>query len=186
MVGMIPNKRYTAFFFFLSLLGLGAATSQAQVAATAFRSPISLTVGGTVSAFEPDYIPNKLVGLGAYADLNIFHGIGIEAEGRWQRFHETYGINEDNYLIGPRVKLHHFWRATPYVKVLGGFSNMNFENNIATGRFTTVAFGGGIDLRVTRHWSVRAIDAEYQIWPKFLGSSLSPYGASVGIGYRIF
>lgn len=181
---MTWNKRFFAFFFFFLLLNSGSI--RAQVAPAAFKSPISLTAGGMVSAFEPDYIPNKLAGVGAYVDLNIFHGIGIEAEGRWQHIHETFGISQDNYLIGPRVKVLHIWRAQPYVKALGGFSNMNFEDNFAHGRFTTVAFGGGIDIKVTRRWSVRAIDAEYQIWPKFLGSNLQPYGASVGIGYRIF
>jgi len=180
---MIWNKRFFAFFF---LLLLSQGIVRAQVAATAFKSPISLTAGGMVSAFHPDYIPNKLAGVGAYVDLNLFHGIGIEAEGRWQRIHETYGVSQDNYLIGPRVKVLHIWRAQPYVKALAGFSNMNFEDNIAHGRFTTVAFGGGIDINVTRRWSVRAIDAEYQLWPSFLGGHLQPYGASVGIGYRIF
>jgi hypothetical protein len=80
----------------------------------------------------------------------------------------------------------HIWRAQPYVKGLVGFSNMNFEYNVAHGRFTTIAFGGGIDLKVTRRWSVRAIDFEYQKWPEFGNTTLSPYGASVGIGYRIF
>ncbi len=63
---------------------------------------------------------------------------------------------------------------------------MTFEQNYATGRFTTIAFGGGVDVSVTRRWSVRAIDAEYQVWPTFLDSSLRPYGLSAGMGYRIF
>jgi len=83
------------------------------------------------------------------------------------------------------VKVLHFWKAQPYVKALGGFSNMNF-GKYGTGRFTTIAFGGGIDLRVTRRISIRAIDAEYQFYPSFLGSDLQPYGLSAGIGYRIF
>jgi len=181
---MIWNKRFFVFFFFLSIFGHGI--MRAQVAPTAFKSPISLTAGGMVSAFHPDYIPNKLAGVGVYVDLNLFHGIGLEAEGRWQRIHEAYGISQDNYLIGPRMKILHVWRAQPYVKALGGFSNMKFEDNIAHGRFTTVAFGGGIDINLTRRWSVRAIDAEYQLWPSFLGGHLQPYGASAGIGYRIF
>jgi hypothetical protein len=183
---MIRSNRFFVSFFLLLLLGLGPMFLRAQVAPSVFKSPLSLTVGGTASAFQPDYIPNKLAGVGAYVDLNIFHGIGIEAEGRWQRFHETYGVSQDNYLIGPRVKLRHFWRATPYVKALGGFSNMDFGAYNGSGRFTTVALGGGVDLKITRHWSVRAIDAEYQKWPEFGNSTLSPYGASVGIGYRIF
>ncbi len=182
----IKHTSSCAFLALLLLLGFGAASASAQVAPSAFRSPISLTVGGFASGFKPDYVPNKLGGVGAYVDLNVFHGFGVEAEGRWQRFNEVAGISQDNYLIGPRYKTRHFWKARPYVKALGGFSNMNFENNIGSGRFTTIAFGGGVDLQLSRKWSVRAVDAEYQIWPKFLGSTLSPYGVSVGIGYRIF
>lgn len=183
---MIRNRTLALFFPLVLLSGFGSIQSQAQVVPSALKGGVSLTAGGMVSAFKPDYVPYKLGGIGAYVDLNIFHGIGVEAEGRWQRFNEFEQISQDNYLIGPRVKLHRFWRATPYVKVLGGFSEMRFQNNIATGRFTTLAFGGGVDLKVTRRWSLRAIDAEYQYWPTFLGGNLKPYGLSAGIGYRIF
>jgi opacity protein-like surface antigen len=179
-------RKSTFALFLLAVLTAGSASGHAQVLPSAFRSPISLTVGGTASVFRPDYVPYKLGGVGAYVDLNIFHGVGIEAEGRWQRFNEFEGISQDNYLIGPRVKVLHIWRAQPYVKGLVGFTNMNFENNFGSGRFTTLAFGGGVDLKVTKRLSVRAIDFEYQYWPSFLGDSLKPYGASVGIGYRVF
>ena len=39
---------------------------------------------------------------------------------------------------------------------------------------------------LTKRISVRAIDFEFQQWPKWLNSSLAPYGASVGVGYKIF
>jgi hypothetical protein len=184
---MITRKATSSFLLFLAvLMGAGAASMQAQVVPSAIKSPISLTVGGTVSAFDPDYVQNKLVGAGAFVDVNLFHGIGVEAEGRWQRFHEFEGISQDNYLIGPRVQVLRFWRLRPYVKALGGFTNMNFEEGIGTGRFTTLAFGGGIDIKMTRRLSVRAFDAEYQYWPSFLGGTLTPYGASAGISYRVF
>jgi hypothetical protein len=187
--GMI-SRRTSAFFLFLLTnvvagLGAGSTSLHAQAAPAALKSPLSLTVGGMVSGFDPKYGPNKLLGIGAYADLNVFHGLGIEGEGRWLRYHSFENITQDNYLIGPRYKLLHFWKAQPYVKGLVGFSNMNFEDNVATGRFTDIAFGGGVDVKVTRRFSVRG-DAEYQYWPSFLGTSLSPYGASVGVGYRIF
>jgi hypothetical protein len=182
------NLRKATFlsFFLIAFLFLAGRTMQAQAAPSAFHSPLSLTVGGTASIFEVDYVPAKIGGVGAYVDLNIFHGVGLEAEGRWQRFHEPYGISQDNYLVGPRVQVLHLWKAHPYVKVLGGFTNMNFGSGIGTGRFTTVAFGGGVDLRLTRKISVRAIDAEYQWWPDFLGTRLNPYGLSAGVSYRIF
>ena len=178
-------KHFSAFFLF-ALSFLGVSSGCAQVVESAIRPAFSLTVGGTASIFNPDYVSQKLSGVGAYVDLNLTRRFGVEAEGRWQRFHEFEGISQDNYLIGPRMKVKHFWRAQPYVKVLGGLSHMTFEDGIATGRFTTFAAGGGVDLKLSRRWSVRAIDAEYQVWPSFLGSWLSPYGVSAGIGYRIF
>ncbi len=184
---MIPRNLLIAVFVaIIALLGFGPASVKSQVSPSALKSPITLTAGGTISLFDPDYASNSLAGLGAFVDLTVFHGIGVEAEGRWQHIHEYEGISQDNYLIGPRVKLRRFWRATPYVKALGGFTNMNFEEGIGSGRFTTLAFGGGLDIRVTRRWSVRAIDAEYQYWPSFLDGSLSPFGASAGVSYRIF
>jgi opacity protein-like surface antigen len=175
----------TALFLLCVLISAGTFSS-AQSAPSARRSPITLTVGGTASAFDPDYIHNKLVGIGAYVDLDIQHHLGVEAEGRWQRFREVDGISQDNYLIGPRYRFRRIWKAQPYAKVLGGYSNMNFENGFGTGRFTTFAFGGGLDLKVDRHWSVRVPDFEYQYWPSFLNGSLHPYGVSAGISYRLF
>ena len=175
----------TAVIFCAAISSPNAAL--AQVTPTAFRSPISLSVGGEISGFDPRYGPNKLLGIGAYADLNLLpHGIGIEGEARWQRFHSIDSIAQDNYLIGPRVKILHFWRAQPYVKVLAGFSNMNFGEGIGTGRFTTLSYGGGLDIKLTRRISLRAIDVEYQQWPSFFGTSLYPYGGNVGVSYRIF
>jgi opacity protein-like surface antigen len=184
---MMTRRFPLSFFLFgVVLLATRPAAMQAQVAPSAYKSPISLTVGGTASLFNPDYLTNNLGGFGAYADVNIFRGIGVEVEGRWLHLHEFEGISQDNYLIGPRVQFMHFWRARPYAKALVGFSNMNFEEGIGSGRFTTLAFGGGIDIHVTHRWSVRAIDAEYQYWPSFLDGSLSPYGVSAGVSYRVF
>lgn len=180
-------RRYRFAFFLISAVfcGLTAQQVRGQVVPAAVKGSLSLTAGGFVSVFQPDYVDYKLGGVGGYVDLNVFRGYGIEAEGRWQHFHEYYGISQDNYLIGPRKKIFHFWKAQPYVKVLGGFSNMNFGPGIGTGRFNTIAFGGGTDIRLDRRWSVRG-DFEYQWWPDFLGDRLNPYGVSVGMNYRIF
>jgi opacity protein-like surface antigen len=68
---------------------------------------------------------------------------------------------------------------------------MNFENNVGTGRFTDIAYGGGVDFKLTKRISARG-DFEYQQWPQWPdipgipNSPLYPYGASVGIGYKIF
>jgi hypothetical protein len=182
----MPFKRNAFAFCLLFSMLASLRLAQAQVAPAGYAWASTLDAGGFASIFDPDYVPNKLVGGGAYVDLNLFHGIGIEAEGRWLRWHGFEGIRQDNYLIGPRIKFKHFWKAQPYGKVLGGFSTMDFEDRDATGRFAALGMGGGMDISLGHRWSFRAVDFEYQAWPKFLMNSLSPYGVSSGISYRIF
>jgi hypothetical protein len=181
---------------FCIVLAAGSLSARAQVVPSATGRPFSLTAGGLASAFQPDYMgggiaqtsTNRIYGVGAYVDVKCTRWIQVEAEGRWLRFNQLANIYQDNYLIGPRLPIPHahIWRATPYAKVLVGYANMNFEFNEVHGRFTDIAYGGGVDIKLTRRISVRAIDFEYQQWPEWLSSSLSPYGASVGVGYRIF
>lgn len=173
--------------------------ARAQVAPSATRSQLSLSVGVMGSGFQPDYagsgingipIPeastNWLFGEGGYVDLELSRWVQVEAEGRWLRFNEFANIRQDNYLIGPRVPIHHFGRFTPYGKVLFGFSNMNFQYNYARGRFTDIAYGGGVDMKLNRRFSLRPVDFEYQQWPDWINGTLHPYGLSVGISYKIF
>jgi hypothetical protein len=187
-----PTLASTVVLFCI-LFAAGAA--RAQVVPSATSGHLSLTAGGLASVFQPDYAgfgvaqtaPNRLYGIGAFVDVRFSRWFQVEGEGRWQRFNEFEGINQDNYLIGPRLPIHRFQflHATPYVKVLGGMARMNFEDNDAWGRFTDIAYGGGVDFRLTKRFSARG-DFEYQQWPKWLTSSLYPYGASVGVGYKIF
>jgi len=163
----------------------GVRPSGAQVAPTAFARQFSVVAGGEGSIFQPDYGPNKLAGVGAFVDVKFTRWFQVEGEGRWLRFNEFQDIYEDNYLIGPRVPLHKFWKATPYAKVLVGVAKMNFQYNYATGKFTDIAYGGGMDIQITKRIAVRAVDFEYQQWPAWLSSSLYPYGVSAGISYRV-
>ena len=181
----------------LSVL-LAAATlpAHAQVSSSAVTRQFSITAGALASGFQTDYqggyvaqaSSQPLYGAGAYVDVKFTRWVQIEAEGRWLRFNQLKNINQSNYLIGPRLPIQslRFWRATPYAKVLIGYGKMNFEYNEGTGSFTDIAYGGGVDIKLTKRISIRAIDVEYQEWPRWLNSSLYPYGASVGIGYKVF
>lgn|ERR1019366_423912 len=189
---MTAKNLYLSLVLVVSILnGNSPPSLRAQVAPSAFKPSFSLSAGGMTSAFQfrdVGNVPDKTGGAGAYVDLNLFHGLGVEAEGRWQRFYEFRGISRDNYLIGPRVQFRPFWRTRPYLKVLGGFTNIGFGTFGGNGRFGTVAIGGGLDFHLVRRISVRIIDVEYQRqkWPASLGPHGMPYGVSVGIGYRIF
>ncbi len=127
-----------------------------------------------------------LFGAGAYVDVRLTRWVQIEAEGRWQRFNQFDDIRQDNYLIGPRFPVYRLWRSNLYAKALAGYSKMVFDTYGDHGKFTTLAFGGGMDVRLTKRLSFRAADFEYQYWPVWGNSTLSPYGASMGFGYKIF
>jgi hypothetical protein len=187
---------------FFILLAAGALSAHAQVVPSATAKHVSITAGGMASMFQPDFAgnfqppanqyplaetsSNALFGVGAYVDVKFTRWVQVEAEGRWQRFNQYQNIHQDNYLIGPRVPIHRFWKADVYGKALVGYSNMNFDVYGSHGRFTTIAFGGGADIKLTRRISIRAIDGEYQYWPTWGNTSLAPYGVSMGVGYRIF
>jgi hypothetical protein len=151
----------------------------------AISRQFSITTGGMGTVFDPDYGSNKLAGVGAYVDIAFSRWVQAEAEGRWLRFHEAQDVYEDNYLIGPRLPIHTFGRFTPYGKVLIGMGSMNFQYSYAYGRFTDIAYGGGVDIRLSRRLTVRPVDFEYQQWPNWVQGSLSPYGVSAGFSYRV-
>jgi hypothetical protein len=155
-------------------------------AATAGK--FTLSAGALGSMYQPDYAgegiaqtsPNRLYGPGAFVDAQFNRWLGIEAEGRWLRFNEYLGIDENTYLIGPRVPIVTYHRVTPYGKFLVGLGNGDF----LTGNTFVLAYGGGVDYRLTRRLTLRAFDFEFQQWR--VTPMLSPYGGSVGISYKIF
>jgi len=188
-------KRFFPVLFLL-LLVAGASRARGQALPSAYGRKITITAGGLGSFFQPDYegggVPGgsstPLLGLGAYTDVQFSRWFGLEAEGRWLRFNQYEDIHQDNYLLGYRLPLPQlrFWNFTPYGKVLVGYGRMNFEYNDAYGRFTDIAYGGGLDMHLGGRWTIRPVDFEYQQWPNWLGTTLHPWGFSAGIGYRVF
>ncbi len=138
--------------------------------------------------FQPDYAgqgvaqtsPFALYGMGAYIDARFTRWVQIEAEGRWLHWHEYAGINENTYLIGPRIPIHTFYGFTPYGKVLVGWASGSF----LSGRATAVAYGGGVDYQLSPRFTLRAIDFEYQQY--HVSPTIWPYGGSIGLSYKVF
>jgi hypothetical protein len=106
--------------------------------------------------------------------------VQIEAEARWLHFNQYREIDENTYMIGPRVPIHDFRGWTPYGKFLLGWGSGSFLN----GRAGTFAYGGGVDYRLTRKLTLRPFDFEYQQWR--VQPTLWPYGGSAGISYTIY
>ncbi len=65
-------------------------------------------------------------------------------------------IGENTYLIGPRIPIATFHRVTPYGKFLVGLGNGPFLD----GNTLVLAYGGGVDYRLTRRFTLRAFDFE--------------------------
>lgn len=175
------------FALFCFVFCAGILSAGAQVVPSAYKQGLSLTAGGFASAFQPDYAgravaetsPNRLYGYGVYVDADFTRWVKLEAEGRWLNFNQYLGITENSYLVGPRLAPYHFGRFTPYGKALIGLGGGSFLN----GHTTAIAYGGGVDYRLSRKFTARA-DFEYQQW--LVTPTLFPYGVSVGIAYKIF
>ena len=184
--------RSAVLLFLLCFASAIAAGAQATESATARQ--FSVTAGGTASVFRPGTGShpiwgtgsNYLVGVGTYVDFHFTHWVQLEGEARWLRFHEYSGEHQDHYLIGPKVPVIQFGKAQVYGKAMVGLGKMTFPNHYGYGTFTAVAFGGGIDDRLSRKVTVRG-DFEYQDWPNFLpGQTMRPWGLTVGMAYRVF
>jgi hypothetical protein len=189
----MTTKR-SAIFLLLVFLA-AAASAHGQTVETATARQLTITAGVMGSGFNPNdsnttaYFAgsNYLIGLGTYVDVHFTHWIQIEGEARWLRFNEYAGEHQDNYFLGPKIPIHRFGRADLYGKAMIGMGKMTFPYNYGYGTFTALAYGGGVDYKLSQRFTFRPIDFEFQQWPDWLaGSALYPYGFSVGIGYRVF
>lgn len=201
--------RRISIALFCFLLAAGSLSARGQVVPSATAQRLSVTAGAMGSVFQPNFkgnwtltnnqwIPTSeasdwaLIGVGAYVDVKFSRWLQFEAEARFLRFNQYQNIHQDNYLVGPRIPLHRFGRFTPYAKALVGITSMDMGPNPndtgpdPAGRFLNAAYGGGVDVKLNRKFTLRAFDAEYQQMPNTYGNSFSPYGASVGLGYKIF
>ena len=190
---LVPIRRSTVALL-LFALAAGTLSARAQVAPAARGRVWSLSAGAEGSVFQPDYAddvdfagnpiastsPNRLYGIGGFVDMKFNRWVQVEGETRFLRFNQYLGIDEDTYQVGPRIPIHTFKRLTPYGKLLLGLGNGSFIN----GNAFVLTYGGGVDYRLSRRFSLRAFDFEYQQW--HVMPTLYPYGGSVGLSYKIF
>jgi hypothetical protein len=195
----VLTKRLLLALFTVSIAA--CASARAQVVPSASGSELQLSAGVLGSVLQPDYpneacflnpdvscvgtSPNRVYGFGSYVDLRLSRWIQPEFEARWARADiDGFANAEDTYLGGLRVPIHifHKMHATPYGKFLIGWGRApGFLDPHTT---LALAYGGGLDLRVTRRFTLRAFDFEFQQWR--VTPTLYPYEGSVGISYRIF
>ena len=158
---------------------------QAQALATASGPGSYIAVGGGVSWFQADYGHRDIGGAILYAEVNPHWRFGLQGEARFLHAHTAQNVTEANYLGGVRVALLHPRKLQPYVKFLAGVGKITLPYGYARGSFLAYAPGAGLDLALTDRLSLRAVDVEYQRWPSFPYGTLSPYGVSAGLLFRL-
>lgn len=163
----------------------GAHSAFGQAAPAAERGGLRIAVGAMASGYTLQYGDRKMLGTAVFLDAESRRQLGFEAEARWLKYNETAGVHASTYLAGPRyhVDMGHF---APYGKVLIGEGLFTFPYDYAHGHYLVIAPGGGVDIRVNRFVRIRAIDAEYQLWPQFTFGSMSSAGISAGVLVRLF
>lgn len=170
--------------FFLFPVALSPLASAQNIAAG--KRQVALQVGLAASSYTLDYADGREEGLAIYADLDLPKHLGIEALYRNASIQTPHDIGENHALIGPRISVRK-GRFLPYGKALIGIGTITFQQGYfssdSSQSYLTYAFGAGLDYHVSRHWNIRAIDFEYQLWPTFQPHGLTPTGFSAGAAY---
>jgi len=176
-------KRLSLIGCFVSVLGL-ASWSYPQATPTATRAGVA-QIGGGVSLASPDYAQRKIKGITIYGTFDFTRHWGIEGDVHKVSIITPTDIGEDSYLLGPRYVFRHK-RFNPYAKGLLGFGRFQYQYDTSphtTYTYKIYALGGGLDIQATPHINVRAIDLEYQQWPGFPTTGLTPIVGTIGVAY---
>lgn len=134
---------------------------------------------------NPDYGQSNIEGLTFWGDFDLLYHFGMEGEIHYYVRTPT-DISEDTYLAGPRFIYRHK-KIDGYAKLMFGLGRFGTQVgsfvNPATGSYFVYAPAVGLDVHITRHINIRAIDFELQKWPGFGAHGLSPLVGSAGVSY---
>jgi opacity protein-like surface antigen len=135
------------------------------------------------SYFNADLVVQRKGGHGfEVSGAGNFHrnvGVEVDFSGHYK---DILGVNVSNYLLlgGPRFTAR-YERATPFVHALFGLAHTRAlgqsSNNFA------MALGGGVDINVSPHVAIRAVQADYVlIRASGAGASENLHNARISAG----
>jgi len=164
----------------------------AQVAPAVKIGGLPLGVGGGISDYSLDYgASRRMIGISAWADYNLFHGLGVEVEGTSifaDKPSELQRMRQDTIKGGAIYRMRPFFGIRPYAKGLAGLASIDFpsHNPLYThDTYTVYAVGGGGEYRIWRTLYARG-DYEYQFVEQYLGPhALNPNGFTIGATYYL-
>src|SRR5271168_4365829 len=128
----------------------------AQVAPAAKISGLPLGVGGGFSDYSIDYGPGRrMLGVSAWANYDVFHGLGIAAEGT-SIFADkpaviTAHFREDTIKGGAIYRAHPFFGIRPYAEGFIGLGSIDFPSRnpfYTHDTFAMYSVGGGAEYKV--------------------------------------
>jgi hypothetical protein len=175
-------KRHNLIGWFACVFGLSI-LAHAQAVPTASR-PGVVQLGGGITYVQPDYSTASDKGPYFYVGYDFLSHVGLELNVHFASIVAPDDIGEDSYMVGPRFILRHK-RFEPYAKAMVGVGviNLQFDNSPhSKSAHLAYGFGGGLDLRATRHINVRCFDFQAQTW-SYHPHTLSPYVYSAGVAY---
>jgi opacity protein-like surface antigen len=158
--------------------------------------------GYTYRSFYPPNAPRfGMNGWNATFDYNWKHWIGFVVDGTGT--HKDKGLDGKTsiytFLVGPRIyPFGHRHRLIPFGGFLLGAGhetlNIPSQGGFPQKTFTSTAYawavGGGLDVRVTKHWAVRVIEFDYEKtrFTDFTNVAINPSESnrriSIGIVFR--
>ena len=117
--------------------------------ATSGSNGFNLNGGSASVAYNFNNWLSGVADFGGYTNTNI---LGSGASGTLS-----------TYLFGPRVSYHRFSRVTPFGEVLFGVAHTgaNLLNTTNSQDAFAMTVGGGVDYRISSHFSVRAAKVDY-------------------------
>jgi hypothetical protein len=164
------------------------ATPVASAQATATATGNALSVGLSYQNIDPDYGPVRASGLGVFANYDFSRYVGATVELNFQTAFSNVVFHEQTYLVGARGEYHH-GRLLGYGKLLIGAASGSAASGHpgllnAPGGYPLFAIGGGLDIHMEHHITIRAIDYEQQQWLDYHPNGLTPGVLSFGAAYR--
>ncbi len=169
----------------LAVAVLAPHVSAQAIAAATGRT---LAVGVAYQNIDPDYGPSRASGVQIFANYDFARHFGATAEVNLQTAFSNVVFLERTYLFGGRGE----YRRGKYMlygkALVGDATASNNTNNPglynAPGSYPLFAIGGGLDVRLQHHITLRPIDYEEQHWFTYHPNSLTPHMLSFGVAYR--
>ena len=158
----------------------------AQAIATATGK--TLAVGLAYQNINPDYGPSRASGIQIFANYDFAKYVGVTAEVNLQTAFSNVVFLEHTYMFGARGE-YRKGKYLGYGKALIGDATASNNSTSpalinAPGSYPLFAIGGGLDVRLAHHLTVRAIDFEQQHWLSYHPNGLTPELLSFGVAYR--